>query len=152
MMNAILVATDFSPDADTALAVAIEMATRFANAIELTHVHQSGSYILPPPFDLISLPPEGREYAHIEKALEERVGRIRSAGVAATAQAVTGTAPDAIVARAKEIDAVLIVVGSRGAGALAHILLGSVAERVVRHAPCPVLVVPHVKPAAPATT
>ena len=47
-----------------------------------------------------------------------------------------------IVGRAREVGAGLIVVGTHGRRGLAHVLLGSVAERVVQHAGCPVLTVP----------
>jgi universal stress protein A len=147
MTKTILVAHDFSPDADAALTLAIEVAQRFGQPIEIAHVHESGSYVLPPPFDLISLPPQAQEYEHLEEALAERAERVGHADVAATTQVLTGVVHEALVARAREIGSDLIVIGSRGAGALAHVLLGSVAERVVRHAPCPVLVVPHVRQA-----
>jgi universal stress protein A len=56
-------------------------------------------------------------------------------------QFVTGTPFVEIVAAAKRHDSDLIVIGTHGRGALAHALIGSVAERVVRKAPCPVLTV-----------
>ena len=57
---------------------------------------------------------------------------------------VTSNAPaDAIVEYAKDSDIDLIVVGTHGRGVMGHLLLGSVAERVVRIAPCPVLTVRH---------
>jgi nucleotide-binding universal stress UspA family protein len=142
-MATILVANDFSPDADRALDTAIVMAKRAGQAIEIAHVHASGSYLLPPPLELLTLPTSERVLAHIEAALSERADHVRQAGVEVETQMLVGVAHEAIVGRAEEIGAELIVIGSRGAGALAHVLDASVAERVVRHAPCPVLVVPH---------
>jgi nucleotide-binding universal stress UspA family protein len=55
---------------------------------------------------------------------------------------------NAIIAEARRCDAELIVLGTHGRGALAHLLMGSVAERVVRHSPVPVLLVKGPKPAA----
>ena len=49
----------------------------------------------------------------------------------------------AVVQYAREFDIDLIIVGTHGRGAVAHLLMGSVAERVVRTAPCPVLTVRH---------
>ena len=57
---------------------------------------------------------------------------------------VTSDAPaSAIVKYAKDSDVNLIVIGTHGRGGMAHLLLGSIAERVVRIAPCPVLTVRH---------
>ena len=52
-------------------------------------------------------------------------------------------AADAIVACARELDVELIVMGKHHLGFVEHMLAGSVAEKVVRHAPCPVLIVQH---------
>lgn len=142
-MSTILVANDFSPDADRALDRAVAMAKQSGQAIEIAHVHATGSYVLPPPLDLLTMPTSERVLAHIEDALAERAARVRQAGVEVETRMLVGVAHEAIIARAEEIGAELIVIGSRGAGPLAHVLDASVAERVVRHAPCPVLVVPH---------
>lgn len=57
---------------------------------------------------------------------------------------VTSNVPgDTIVAYAKDVGVDLVVLGTHGRGAVAHLLVGSVAERVVRTAPCPVLTVRH---------
>jgi nucleotide-binding universal stress UspA family protein len=62
----------------------------------------------------------------------------------AKAVIVTSNVPaDAIVEYAKDFGVNLIVVGTHGRGVVAHLLLGSVAERIVRIAPCPVLTVRH---------
>ncbi len=59
-----------------------------------------------------------------------------------------GRAATEIVQRARDIGADLIVIGTHGRRGLAHVMLGSVAERVVQHAACPVLTVPFSKKAA----
>jgi nucleotide-binding universal stress UspA family protein len=143
MAKTTLVANDFSADADNALAVAIDMAKRAGHAIEIVHVNAGGSYVLPPPLDLLNLPLSDRVLAHIEDNLEARAAQVRAAGVEVETRMLGGIVHDAIISRAQEIGAELVVVGSRGASALEHVLLGSVAERVVRHAVCPVLVVPY---------
>jgi nucleotide-binding universal stress UspA family protein len=61
---------------------------------------------------------------------------------------VEGSAATEIVQRARDLAADLIVIGTHGRRGLAHALLGSVAERVVQRAPCPVLTVPFSKKAA----
>jgi len=73
-------------------------------------------------------------------AAEEK--RVRDAGIATDSATLVGRPDSEIVARAAETKADLIVMGTHGRSGLAHALLGSVAERVVQHAPCPVLIVP----------
>jgi nucleotide-binding universal stress UspA family protein len=143
MMKKILVATDFSADADRALTVAIELAERNDGQIELVHASQPGDYALPPPFDIVSLGPDTRALQHAESALASRAALVRKAGVVVSTHLLTSPAQEGIVALALEGKADLVVVGSHGHTGLAHVLLGSIAERIVRHAPCPILVVPH---------
>ena len=61
-------------------------------------------------------------------------------------ETASGNPADAIVRLAQERGADLIVMGTHGRTGLQHVLLGSVAEKVVRHAPCPVLTVRHGRP------
>jgi nucleotide-binding universal stress UspA family protein len=73
--------------------------------------------------------------------MDKWVAKVKSAGVAVEST-VTPTAPvEAIERTAEEIGADLVVMGSRGLTGLKHVLLGSVAERTLRTAPCPVLTV-----------
>jgi nucleotide-binding universal stress UspA family protein len=71
----------------------------------------------------------------------ERQEKIEAAGVPAEASASSGFPPQAIVEMADDIGADLIVMGTRGLTGFKHLMLGSVAERTVRSAPCPVLTV-----------
>lgn len=76
------------------------------------------------------------------KLLDEQVERVRAHGGTVTeAHLRLGEADEEIVALAEEMDAGLIVMGSRGLGGLRRALMGSVSDSVVRHAHCPVLVV-----------
>ena len=68
-------------------------------------------------------------------------GRAERRGVAVTSRVATGIPSEEISAAARAEDSDLIVVGTRGKTGLAHVLLGSTAERVIRGAPCPVLAV-----------
>jgi nucleotide-binding universal stress UspA family protein len=72
---------------------------------------------------------------------EETAARFREAGVPATAKIRRGETAAELIAEAREFEADLVIVGSRGIGGLARLLLGSVARRVLLHAPCSVLVV-----------
>ena len=67
--------------------------------------------------------------------------RLLNRGIKVEAYLRVGIAFDEIVTMAKHFDINLIVIGSHGHTGLLHLLLGSTAERVVEHAPCPVLVV-----------
>jgi nucleotide-binding universal stress UspA family protein len=138
----IVVPTDFSQTADHALSKAIEMARALPAQLCLIHVH-SPVVVLPPPIDMVSLTtvfPKALE--QMGDALEERSARVRDAGVACEAELIEGSPPAEIVGFADRSGAELIVMGTHGRGGLAHAVLGSVTERVIHRAPCPVLVVP----------
>lgn len=143
MFKRILLATDFSENADAALAVAIDLALHGPRALEIVHAYRAGVIVLPPPLDLIGLPAAGPTLDDLQQGLEQRVQTARAKGLHVTSHALVGDPSAEIVAHAREQKADLIVLGGRGLGLVAHALLGSVAAKVVRHAPCPVLVVPH---------
>ena len=69
-------------------------------------------------------------------------------GVPCHTKTLEGSASTEVIQRARQIGAELVVVGTHGRTGLAHILLGSVAEKTVRHSICPVLTVPFSKKAA----
>ena len=91
--------------------------------------------------DSYAPPPEmiERLRADAEQALADECKRTQAAGVEAQILAAEGIPADVIVAVAKKEDIDLIVMGTEGRTGLKHLLLGSVAERVVRTAACPVL-------------
>jgi nucleotide-binding universal stress UspA family protein len=80
---------------------------------------------------------EQREWA--KRALEERAAECRAQGVPTLTRVVSGTAHDKIVETAEQEGAAFIVMGTYGRGAVERFLLGSVADRVVRTAPCAVV-------------
>jgi nucleotide-binding universal stress UspA family protein len=77
----------------------------------------------------------------VVQALEAAAASLRRPGLAADATVMSGRPATVIVDQARQLRADLVVVGSRGRGPLASLLLGSVSAEVVDHAPCPVLVV-----------
>ncbi len=79
--------------------------------------------------------------AEAQRILQEVADAAREVAVAVEVRTSTGVPFDEIVQVAKTLPADLIVIGTHGRTGLAHVLVGSVAERVVRHAPCPVLTV-----------
>jgi len=138
----ILVPTDFGPPSERALDLAIEVA-RLTNAeIEVLHVNTDAIWLVPPPGDMLVMPIDvAKLTAETELELDAVVSRVKAAGIPCTGVSQTGRTDAEIVDYARKREAGLIVVGSHGRHGLAHALSGSVAEKVVRHAPCPVLVV-----------
>ncbi len=140
-LRRILVPIDFSAHSTSALDTAVEFARRFHAEIHLLHVHQLPSYVYPD--GIFPLTPE--LISDVEKKialeLERSAIRVRAAEVECTTKLVIGVTFLEIVAYARECDADLIVMGTHGRSGLAHALLGSVAEKVLRKAPCPVLTV-----------
>lgn len=84
---------------------------------------------------------------HRQEAAQELVERGRAIGVQVSFLVWTGDPGESIVSAAEAESADLVLVGSHGRGKIGRLLLGSVSEHVVRHAPCPVLVIrPSVAP------
>ena len=144
----ILVPTDFSDASSEALSTAIAFARAFAARIELIHVFVEPTYVLPPPVEMATFPFDMSEILiKVQASLEAEVQRVELAGIPVEGQTISGRAAPEIVAHAKKVGADLIVMGTHGRSGFQHALLGSVAERVVHHSPCPVLVVPAPRPA-----
>jgi universal stress protein A len=138
----ILVPTDFSESADEAFAYALTLADQVGATLHLVHVFDDpdavGLYSGP----YVPLPAEMRAdiLADIRRELAARVTADASRrGV--TSEVLTGSPARTIVEGAKQQQCDLIVMGTHGRHGMAHLLLGSVAERVMRTAACPVLVV-----------
>jgi nucleotide-binding universal stress UspA family protein len=146
-LKKILVATDFSEPSIAALDYGRELARSFGAALTLLHIVDDvvvRSYGLDSGV-LLADPSVQRQFdidarAQLEAALSDadRV-ELRASGVLLMSSAPSA----AIVAYAHESDIDLIVMGTRGRGGVAHMLMGSVSERVVQTAPCPVLTVRH---------
>jgi nucleotide-binding universal stress UspA family protein len=137
----ILVGTDFSEGSDRALDAAIDFAKLVDGSLELIYVDQLPSQELPVVFGYFDLE-EGGYYPFVERSLAAREARARAAGVACAAMQVEGSPAAEIVRHAREAGVDLVVVGTHGRRGISHALLGSVAERVVQRAGCPVLTVP----------
>jgi universal stress protein A len=135
----ILVPIDFSADADQALEYAIALASTLQARLTLLHV-------------LLTVPPwsEGarglpEDYlrklvAEVQQGLATRQQRVQDAGLEGHSLLVYGVPFQGILDTAQEQKVDLIIMSTHGRTGLKHALLGSVAEKVVRLAPCPVLV------------
>ena len=142
-LKQILVPTDFSDASRVALEAAMTMAQTFHAAIEVLHVDLDPTLILPPPGDVLTMPVMmAKMLSHTEEALNQLVVEVREKNIQCTGASESGRTHATIVAHAARIGAGLIVLGSHGRHGLGHLLLGSVAEKVVENAPCAVLVVP----------
>lgn len=143
----ILVPVDFSDGARAALDLAAGLATAFSAAIELYHVWQPPP-LVPVPLVVVS-PEQGRpltleQLARTEAGtqMKDLVEHLRGRGVATvTSRVGVGDPAHEILDLARVGGFDLIVMGTHGRHGIAHALLGSVAEKVVRRATCPVLTV-----------
>ena len=141
-IRSLLVPTDFSPDAARALEMAIELAQPARAKIHLLHSCYFGPYLggfpepVGVPMDFVE-----RVRREVRTRLEQLEKRVAQAGISCASHISEETPVAAIVDRARGVDADLIVMGTRGLTGVKHALLGSVAERTVRLAPCPVLTV-----------
>jgi len=138
-MQTILVPTDFSPHSETALEVAEKLVKLTGGKIHLLHCYKINVGGISPYG--ISIPEEFNRQVReaAEKKLEEVVREVAAEGIEIEAHLTPRFPSEAVSDLAKELGADLIVMGTRGATGLKHILLGSVAERTIRIAPCPVL-------------
>jgi nucleotide-binding universal stress UspA family protein len=141
----ILAPTDFSPTSVLALDAAALLAKQFGAAVTLLYVYDptllSPLYALPGAGAVIEATPRAPEF---EESVRRELGRLqveRLAGIASVDLAVKQhpNPAEGICEAALESGADLIVLSTHGRTGLAHMLIGSVAERVVRHASCPVL-------------
>jgi nucleotide-binding universal stress UspA family protein len=142
----ILVATDFSEPSELALEYAHTLARKFGAALAVVHVVEE-------PFPIASefSPADVASYRTrlVDEATRELSGAVSAlTDVPVRAEVVVGSTAQGIVEAATERGADLIVMGTRGRGAVATLLMGSVAERVVRTADCPVLTVHRSRAAA----
>jgi nucleotide-binding universal stress UspA family protein len=150
----ILLATDGSAEAELATGTAVDLARMSDSELHVVHVLDvdlTPALLYPEVAD-----PEGAEVSDqaLEQDLERRADqlgrqildaeteRVQAAGgTVAGSHLAMGDAPREIVHLAEELDAGLVVMGSRGRGGIRRALMGSVSDTVVRHAHCPVLVV-----------
>lgn len=138
----ILVPTDFSDQGKTALMYAVAFADQFGAAVDLLHVLEPV-----PPGALLSYVSlndlKQGMHTDAEKQMEELHTEWEDYAFPVTKIVVEGHPFVEIIKHAKQSNADMIIMGTHGRGAVAHMLLGSVAEKVVRKAPCPVLTVRH---------
>jgi nucleotide-binding universal stress UspA family protein len=144
-LHRILVPTDFSKSSANALTYGAAFASRFGAELHLLHVVQDLALFIPeavmvsPPM----MPPVEQFVSAARTALDRAVSELAVPDVRIVPEVAEGTPFEEIIRFAREKDIDLIVMGTHGHTGLAHLFLGSVAEKVVRRAPCPVLTVRH---------
>lgn len=145
----ILVPTDFSDDSNNALSYAEELARKFGAEMTVVHVDQPlAPVMLTPEFGpgidagtMSRIAEEQRLLA--QRELDKIAARLRDGGIKTKSLLRVGAPFLEIIRTAQSEGADLIVMGTHGRTGLAHVLMGSVAERVVQKAPCAVLTVRH---------
>jgi nucleotide-binding universal stress UspA family protein len=133
----ILVATDFGPVSDAALTYGRALATAFGARLHLLHVAEN--YFLRPSVS----DPRALQTAAARRLDDCLTAEDRSELDAYAVLRVSDNPADEITDYARDASIELIVMGTHGRTGVSHLLVGSVAERVVRTAPCPVLTVRH---------
>ena len=140
MFKRILCPVDFSADSRAALEVAAGLARESSGTLVLVHVSQMTQWALGEltmaPQALQGISDSGEQELVRWKAVAQQLG-----APTVETRSENGGAWDRIVYLASQDDIDLVVMGTRGRTGLQRVLLGSVAENVVRHAPCSVLVV-----------
>jgi nucleotide-binding universal stress UspA family protein len=135
----ILVPTDFSEGSEPAVQYAAMMARVIKAHVCLVHVIQPYAYAMTETFNVVDHYSALKAIA--EPMLDQARKGLQKAGLTVETDLLSGVAHREILEKARRIGADLIVMGTHGRSGVDHLLLGSVAEKVVRLAPCPVLTV-----------
>jgi nucleotide-binding universal stress UspA family protein len=138
MAQRIVVGVDGSSGSEAALRWAIDEAGRRGAYVEAVHVWHP-AYVGGYPYTTAAFDP-GELEASAKAILDEAIAALGAVEIRVDPVVECGSAASALVERAKGAD--LLVVGSRGRGGFAGLLLGSVSQQVAHHAPCPVVIVP----------
>jgi nucleotide-binding universal stress UspA family protein len=136
MFKRLLVAVDGSPKSEKTITIALDLAERYDAHVTVVHVREYERY---EGADVDLGPP-----IPADELVDQVVSRFRERGVDTSGEirrVSAGDTPQQIVDAAEATDAELIILGSRGMSELKSMLLGGVANKVVQHATCPVLLV-----------
>jgi nucleotide-binding universal stress UspA family protein len=149
MFEKIVLGLDGSPESTKALVVARQLATSASSHIEIVHVRE---YMIA---GRAGMQTSHADEDELEAIVRRQAKELEEAGVDSKLTLVSTTAggPAHVLAdRAREMGAEVIIVGTRGRTAVAGLLLGSVTQRLLHIAPCPVLAVPGRVPSDAAAT
>jgi nucleotide-binding universal stress UspA family protein len=144
-LHRILVPTDFSKSSENALTYGVAFAEKFGAEVHLLHVVQDLALFIPEAI-MVAPPlatPVEQFLAAAREALDRAIRELNRPGLVLHPEVAEGVPAEEILRLARERGVDLIVMGTHGHTGLAHVLLGSICEKVVRRAPCPVLTVRH---------
>jgi nucleotide-binding universal stress UspA family protein len=141
MTKKIVCAVDFSEGSDAALAQAAELARVMDAELDLLHVFAVPTLALPEAPVSVSPTYVANLTSRAQHRLDADRARLEKQGLRVTTHLIEGNPADAIVTYAKQVGASILVLATQGRKGLQRLLLGSVAERVVRTACVPVLTV-----------
>jgi nucleotide-binding universal stress UspA family protein len=140
-LKKILVPTDFSETSKKAIQYALRFTEQFRCDIALLYVVEPTTPMIGAPLAVEAFTDED-EFSMAERDLAALAAESQTDGAHPVASLVrVGHAPNEITKAAKDLDADLIIIATHGYTSWRHLCIGSTAERVVRTAPCPVLVV-----------
>jgi nucleotide-binding universal stress UspA family protein len=139
-LKTIVVPIDFSAESKKALRYASKLAAQFGSTLQLVHVVEAASFVNDLP-NVVVMRSDQEIAKEAGVRLESIVKDEIDGQISVRSEVRIGKPYQEIVSAAKMLDAGLIVISTHGYTGLKHALLGSTAERVVRHAECPVLVV-----------
>jgi nucleotide-binding universal stress UspA family protein len=143
-MNRILVAIDFSEETDDVIAEAVMLTKALQGRLRILHVDDSAPYSYAPKNDA----PTETEHQDAEAPMAaNNLAAIRTRllkeHLEADYRLMEGPAADNIISAAREFAADIIVIGAHEHGKFFRCFFGDTTESLIRHAPCPILVVPH---------
>jgi len=144
-MKTLLVPVDLSDTTSEVLSGAAKLAQQLSGKLILLHVIEPVPAYVPvgATVDIIApAPVEVEDTKTQQQRLDDLAVPFRSLGIDVTTVVVTGLAVDEIIAQVEAHGADCIVLGSHGHGALYHLFSGSVVTGVLKHAKCPVMVIP----------
>ena len=143
-MKNILVPIDFSSISESVVDVAETLAECFSAKLWLVHVASPDPDFVGYDAGPQSVRDQLADHLRDEhQRLQATAAELRETGIDVTARLVQGPTAEKILAEAEQHAADLIVMGSHGHGAVHRALMGSVSERVLRKAACPVTLIPH---------
>ena len=143
----ILVPIDYSQNSQVALNYAAELALSFGASLDIVHVWDRPTYVT----DSVMVQRPGEAHRPIGELIRENAqkdmneylsGITLPSGVASTSRLLSGDPASSLVLELKKGEHELVVLSTHGRTGVAHLLLGSIAERLVRLSPVPVLTVP----------
>lgn len=144
-MNRILVAVDFSEVTDKVVSKAVMLAKSLQCQLRILHVDDSAPYSYTPKDDsAAALTPQSADASTDADRLEAIRSRLSDEQLEADYRMMEGPAADNILSAARQFAADLIVIGAHERGKFYHCLFGDTTDSLIRHAHCPILVVPHV--------